>query len=193
MKYLIIVLTILICTMDNLCAQSKVNILPYIDSARALYDSVDWCKPYRHRLKPLSLLFPCDTNSDTIFVLENASVPDQYGVVLLSYWSKKHMYSVLMKEDWDTITYIDKNKQIFDHWLMTQIEMWNKDSLVQVAGTRNIWGKSIFYATRIIFYLGEVSVDAFSFEQLFHYPVDNDEREYLYKLWYKRKRRFLWW
>jgi hypothetical protein len=179
--------------MDNLCAQSKVNILPYIDSARALYDSVDWCKPYRHRLKPLSLLFPCDTNSDTIFVLENASIPDQYGVVLLSYWSKKHMYSVLMKEDWDTITYVDKNKQIFDHWLMTQIEMWNKDSLVQVAGTRNIWGKSIFYATRIIFYLGEVSVDAFSFEQLFHYPVDNDEREYLYKLWYKRKRRFLWW
>ena len=95
------------------------------------------------------------------------------------------MYSVLMKEDWDTITYIDKNKQIFDHWLITQIEMWNKDSLVQVAGTRNIWGKSIFYATRIIFYLGEVSVDAFSFEQLFHYPVDNNEREYLYKLWYK--------
>jgi len=130
------------------------------------------------------------SNSDTIFVLENASIPDPYGVVMLSYWSKDHMYSVLMKEDRDTITYVNKNKQIFDHWLMTQIEMWKKDSLVQVAKVRDIWGKSIFYATRIIFNSGVVIFDAFSFEQLFGYPVDNDEQEYLNKVWHKKKRFF---
>lgn len=152
-------------------AQNTVDLVPIINKYHSEYELDSLQSVYLRNV-------PCNTVSDTIYVIEMYSLWDEDEVYSM-YWSQRFLYSSISGHEKDT-AYIERDEEydvdvyrwergevvewydtnLFIESMISQVERWDKQTMLDSQESR-YGGEEFFTIIRIIFDRGKVYTESF--------------------------------
>ena len=182
----LLVITLMMAIVPMVYSQRTINVGDIIHKEFVETQKKDPLVAYRKKL-PFYNKFAVNKESDTIFVIESLFYSEYEPHVSVSCWTSHSLFSARQVETWGIVFKI-KNENIFEQWLMDNVQTWNTDSLSslgppviphneEIAGT--------LYAYRIILNKGEIALNSIEFyPSKRKIPCNEEERGGLWLRWF---------
>ena len=178
------VIILMMAIMPVVYSQRTINVGDIVHKEFVKSQKKDPLVEYRKKLPFLNKL-SVNKGMDTVFVIESLSYSEYEPHVCVSCWTSHSIFSARQEENINIVFKI-KNENIFEQWLMDNVQAWNTDSLSslgqpviphneEIAGT--------IYAYRIILKKDDIAVNSIVFYPSNRkIPSSEEERD---NLWYR--------